>query len=224
MSAALFGKYSFSCEDLMRRFLFSGLALMLPTLSACEQSFCVEEHPQPIEQVWQTKDQSFWDQIMEGKLALIRDEKGTGHLKLARKAATACNGKVIPVLEARAYYERQITAAKAGTGDQKQMCQFQIELTRGHKMEDQETYGNILNESGLRLAFVTGSAWPQQGSVMLNVEAAETCDNLGLVVSRLVPGRIVYENEGLRPKIVERINPATVPEGQIVYGPGSRVP
>lgn len=208
----------------MHRFFLPFLAPLVPALSPCEQSFCVEEHPQPIEQVWQTEDQSFWDQISEGKLALIRDEKGTGHLKLARKAATACNGKMIPVLEARAYYERQIAAAKAGTGDQKQMCQFQIELTRGHKMEDQETYGNILNESGLRLAFVNGAAWPQQGSVMLDVEAAETCDNLALVVLRLVPGRIVYENAGPRPKIVESINPATVPEGQVVYGPGSRVP
>jgi hypothetical protein len=157
-------------------------------------------------------------------LALIRDEKGTGHLKLARKAATACNGKMIPVLEARAYYESQITAAKAGTGDQKQMCQFQIELTRGHKMEDQETYGNILNESGVRLIDVNGSAWPQQGSVILEVDAAETCDNLSLVVSHLVPGRIVYENAGPSPKVVESINPATVPEGQIVYGPGSQQP
>ncbi|MCE2889728.1 MAG: hypothetical protein ACK5XZ_03845 [Hyphomonadaceae bacterium] len=109
-------------------------------------------------------------------MALIRDEKGTGHLKLAREADTACSGKMIPVLEARAYYERQIAAAKAGTGDQKQLCQFQIELTRGHKMEDQETYGNILNEAGPR------------------------------------------------PKIVESINPATVPEGQVVYAPGSREP
>lgn len=208
----------------MRKISLPILALLLSALSACEQSLCVEEHPQPIEQVWQAADQTFWDQIREGKLALIRDEKGTGHLKLARKADTACSGKMIPVLEARAFYERQIAATKAGAGDQKQMCQFQIELTRGHKMEDQETYGNILNEAGLRLAFVTGAAWPQQGSVMLDVEAAETCDNLALAVSNLVPGRIVYENAGPRPKIVESINPATVPEGQVVYGPGSREP
>jgi hypothetical protein len=49
----------------MRGFLLGGFALMLPALSACEQSFCVEEHPQAIEEVWQTEDQSFWGQIRQ---------------------------------------------------------------------------------------------------------------------------------------------------------------
>jgi hypothetical protein len=198
---------------------FMGLPLIFG-----ERTACVESLPQPIEQVWSAADESLWDQIATGKLGLIRDYQGGGHLRFSKKRAKTCLGKVVPIAEISAIYEQQDKTLRTQIQDTNQMCQFQIELTRGHKLKDTFAYRSVLFNSGLRLTDVNGGAKPQQGSTTLNIESMETCDTLYSVIYNLVPGRIIYENAGPRPPVVEMIDPATVPEGQIVYGPGSQTP
>jgi hypothetical protein len=214
--------YSYGSEVLMHRRLFLSLVLMGVPLMACEGTACIEPQPQPLEQVWAAANDTFWDQIATGSLGLIRDGESGGHLRMSSKPANSCAGQLVPITEVRALFERQSQTLLTGAQSTNQMCQFQIELTRGHKFKDTSTYRDILFNAGLRLTDVTGSERPEQGSISLNIEALETCDTLFLVVSNLVPGRVIYENSGPRPSIVERLDPATVPLGQVVYGRGSK--
>jgi hypothetical protein len=208
----------------MRKLLFILSAFMGFPLTACERTACIESQPEPIEQVWKAADESLWDQIATGRLGLIRDYQGSGHLRFSNKSASACTGKVVPFVEINTFYERQDQILRSKPQDTNQMCQFQLELTRDHQFKDIIIYRRILFFTGLRLTDVTGDARPQEGSTTLSIESMESCDTLFGVVSNLVPGRLIYENAGPRPKIVESINPAMVPEGQVVYGPGSEKP
>jgi hypothetical protein len=197
-------------------------ATLMSVLAGCEKIACVEPRQQPLEQIWQNNNPVFWNQIANGELAFSRDSETGGHLVFTRKSGKACIGKSMPMREVSELFERQSQALDSGIQDPKQMCQLQIELTRGRRFKDIFTYREVLFASGLRLTDVSGGEYTQQASVTLNIDAAEKCDSLFLVVSRLVPGRRIYENAGLRPAIVEMIDPSTVPEGQVVYGPGSR--
>ena len=189
-----------------------------------ERTACVDSLPQPIEQVWSAADESLWDQIATGKLGLVRDYEGGGHLRFSKKRAKTCLGKVVPIAEISAIYEQQDKTLRTQIQDTNQMCQFQIELTRGHKFKDIFAYRSVLFSSGLRLTTVSGGAKPQQGSVTLHIESMETCDTLYSVIDNLVPGRIIYENAGPPAPVIEMIDPATVPEGQVGDGPGSQTP
>jgi hypothetical protein len=209
---------------LMLKLLFPFSFLGIFVLAGCERMTCIEAQPLPLEQVWQKANPTLWDQIAKGEVGFARDSQTGGHLVFSQKAAKTCGGRVAPISEISELYDQQLRSYNSGTQDLKQMCQVQIALTREHRFQDAITYKGVLLASGLRLEHVNESEWGQQKAVMLNIDANETCDTLDLVVSRLVPGRIIYENEGLRPAVVEMIDPATVPEGEVVYGPGSREP